>query len=148
MKHLKISCQKHKIDSLSLSPRCITNYMKSCSFLHAHFFEEMTVVENLFKKAYGEKLIYWKNICYRYTFELPHRGNSNVYLQHMLMQIRKKTAWKFTFSKHHVHCLNLFKHSELPISIKIPVTLLLIVYICMTAISPNSSSWTTSLLTC
>ena len=33
MKHLKISCQKHKID------RCMTNYMNSCSFLQAHFFE-------------------------------------------------------------------------------------------------------------
>ena len=30
-----------------------------------------------------------------------------------------------------------FKHHKLPISIKIPVTLLQIVYICMTAISPN-----------
>ena len=38
-KHLKISCQKYKIDSLLLSPRCMTNYMKSCSFLHAHIFE-------------------------------------------------------------------------------------------------------------
>ena len=35
----------------------MTNYMKSCSFLHAHFFEYMKVVETLFKKAYGEKLI-------------------------------------------------------------------------------------------
>ena len=40
------------------------------------------------------------------------------------------------------------KHPKLPISFKIPVTLLQIVYICMTAISPNSSSWTFSLLTC
>ena len=36
--------------------------------------------------------------------------------------------------------LSLFKHPKLPISIKIPVTLLQIVYICMTAISPNLSS--------
>ena len=28
----------------------MTNYMKRCSFLHAHFFEYMKVVENLFKK--------------------------------------------------------------------------------------------------
>ena len=41
-----------------------------------------------------------------------------------------------------------FKHPKLPISIKIPVILLQIVYLCMTAISPNSSSWTTSWLTC
>ena len=33
-----------------------------------------------------------------------------------------------------------FKHPKLPVSIKIPVTPLQIVYICMTAISSNSSS--------
>ena len=33
----------------------MTNYMNNCSFLHAYFFEEMKVVENLFKKAYGEE---------------------------------------------------------------------------------------------
>ena len=35
----------------------MTNYMKSCSFLHALLLEEMKVVENLFKKSlikYGE----------------------------------------------------------------------------------------------
>ena len=45
MKHLKISCQKHKIDSLLLSSRCMTNYIKSCSFLHVHFFDLMKVQE-------------------------------------------------------------------------------------------------------
>ena len=30
-----------------------------------------------------------------------------------------------------------FKHLKLPISIRIPVTILQIVYICMTAIAPN-----------
>ena len=55
MKHLKVSCQKYKMDSLLLSSRCVTNYMKSCSFLHAHFFELLKVVEIFFlKKAYGE----------------------------------------------------------------------------------------------
>ena len=39
MKHRKLSCQKHKIDSLLLLSRCMTNYMKSCSFLHAYLFE-------------------------------------------------------------------------------------------------------------
>ena len=34
-----------------------------------------------------------------------------------------------------------FKHPKLPISIKIPVTLLQIVYIFMTATSLNSSLW-------
>ena len=32
MKHLKTSCQKHKIDSHLLSSRCMTNYMKSVHF--------------------------------------------------------------------------------------------------------------------
>ena len=31
-----------------------------------------------------------------------------------------------------------FKHIELPISLKIPVTLLQMVYTCMTATAPNS----------
>ena len=68
-----------------------------------------------------------KNIRCRYTLELPHRGNSNVYLQHMFLKIRKKE-----------YILEIYVN--LPISIKIPVTLLQIVYICMTANSPNSSS--------
>ena len=28
----------------------------------------------------------FSNICYNYTLELPHRGNSNVFLQHMSFQ--------------------------------------------------------------
>ena len=51
MKHLAISCQKHKIGSLLLSSRCMTNYMKTCSFLHAHFAETNKVVDNLFEKS-------------------------------------------------------------------------------------------------
>ena len=47
-----------------------------------------------------------------YTLELPHRGYSNVYLQHMLLKIRKKTIWKFTFSKYHVNRLYLFLTSQ------------------------------------
>ena len=53
------------------------------------------------------------------TYNNTHRGNSNVYLQHMLLKLRKKTIWKFTFSKYHVQL------SLPPISIEIPVTLLL-----------------------
>ena len=71
-----------------------------------------------------------------YTLELPHRGNSNVYLQHMLLKIREKKyleIYIFQISRP----LSLTK---LPISTKIPVTLLQIVYICMTAISPIWSS--------
>ena len=114
---------KHKIGSLFLSSRCMTNYMKICSFLHAHFFWK----NKSGWEFVGEKLIYWKDIC-----------NLNVYLQHnMLLKIRNfPSIMSIVFIS--------FKHPKLPI----PVTLLQSVYICMTAISPNSSSWTTSLLTC
>ena len=59
MKRLKISCQKHKIGSLVLSSRYMykTNYIETCSFLHANFSEAMKVVENLLRKAYGETII-------------------------------------------------------------------------------------------
>ena len=50
MERLKISSQKHKIDILLLSSMYMTNYMKTCSFLYAHFTETMKVVENLFLK--------------------------------------------------------------------------------------------------
>ena len=62
-----------------------------------------------FKKAYDEKIIYWKDICCRYALELPHGGNSNVYLQHnYVTENKEETYLEFTFSKYHVHCLNLF----------------------------------------
>ena len=35
----KLSEAYNIIDSLLLSSRCMTNYMKTCSFLYAHFFE-------------------------------------------------------------------------------------------------------------
>ena len=49
---------------------------------------------------------------------------------------KEENYLKFTFSKY----MTIVLTSLFPISIKIPVTLLQIVYICMTAISPNSSS--------
>ena len=82
MKHLKISCQKHKIDSLLLSSRCMTNYMKSCSFLRAHFFELMKVVENLLKKKLLVKNSFIEKTYVVGTINLI--GNSNVYLQHVI----------------------------------------------------------------
>ena len=94
--------------------------MKSCAFPHDHFFKLLKVVENLFKKAYGEKLIektYVVGTRWTCLIELIEAilmctynilGNSNVYIQYMLLKIRKKTIWKFTFSKNHVHCLYLF----------------------------------------
>ena len=35
-----------------------------------------------------------------------------MYLQHILLKIRKITILKFTFSKHHVHCLYLIYTSQ------------------------------------
>ena len=68
-------------------------------------------------------------------------------LQHMLLKIRK-TNLEFTFIPSIISFVFAsFKHPKLTISIKIPVTILQIVYVCMTATAPNSSSWTTSLLT-
>ena len=32
----------------------MTNYMETCSFIHAQFNETVKMVENLFKRAYGE----------------------------------------------------------------------------------------------
>ena len=81
------------------------------------------------------------NICCRYTLELPDRGNFNMYLQRMLLKIRKgKLFGNLHFLSIMAIVFTSFKHPKLAISIKIPVTLLHIVYICMTAISPNSSS--------
>ena len=56
-----------------------------------------------------------------------------------LLKIRKKTIGKFTFSSIMHIVFTSFKHLKLPISIKIPATLLQIVYICIRAISPNLS---------
>ena len=117
-------------------------FISTCSFLCACW-----VVKNLFKKTYGEKLIYWNDICCRYTLEFPYTGNSIVYLQHVLLKIMKKTIWKFTFPKYHVHCFTSFKHPKLPLSIWNSCHSIEIVYICMKVISLNLSSSTTSLLT-
>ena len=62
-----------------------------------------------------------------------------MYLQYMLLKIRKKLFGNLYFPSIMSIVFTSFKHSKLPIRIKIPVTLLQIVYICMTAISPNSS---------
>ena len=58
----------------------------------------------------------------------------------MLLKIRKKTIGNLHFPSIMSIVLTSFKHPKLPINIKIPVILLQIVYICMTAISPNSNS--------
>ena len=71
------------------------------------------------------------------TLELPHRGNSIVYLQHMLLKIRK-TILKFTVIPSIMSLVFAsFKHLKLPISIKMPITILQFVYVCMTATALN-----------
>ena len=122
-----------------------SNEMLSTCSLHWNIKSSWEVWEN--PVLWWKTLIYWMDICCRCTLELPLWGNSNVYQQHMLLKLRKPIL-KYTLNKHHVHWLSSIKYPKLPNSIKIPVTLLQIVYICMTALSPNSSSWTTSLLTC
>ena len=62
---------RHNIGILILSSGYKTNYIKTCSFLHAHFSETMKVVENVLRNAYGETLNYWKDIYCRYILELP-----------------------------------------------------------------------------
>ena len=69
MNHLKITYQKHKIDSLLLASRWMKNYMKMCSFLYAHFFELMKVVENLLKKLLVKNSFIDKT--YNYYANLP-----------------------------------------------------------------------------
>ena len=80
-----------------------------------------------------------------------------MYQQHMLLKLRKvskgakirkrynqvphltqDTIGKVTYFEIYTkHWLSFFRHLNLPISIKIPVTLWKIVYIYMTTISPN-----------
>ena len=87
-----------------------------------------------------------KNICYRYTLELSYIGNSNVYLQRLLLKKGRKLFGNLHFTSIMPIVFTSVKHPKLPISIKIPVTLLRICLYLHEAISPNSSSWTTSLL--
>ena len=113
----RISCQKHKRGSLLLSSRYKTNYIKTYSFLHAHFSGTMKVVKNLSRKAYGETLNYWKDIyC---IFQCVPK----IYVAE-----NKDTSFKFTFKPSTMPggtmfiAFAYFKHLKLPISIRIPVT--------------------------
>ena len=59
----------------------------------------------------------------------------------------KETSFKFTFKPSTMFIVfAYFKHLKMPISTKIPVTIWQIVYIYMTAISPNLISYTMLLL--
>ena len=68
-----------------------------------------------------------------------------MYQKHLLLKLRKPNL-KYTLNKYDAHWLSSFKHLKLPISIKIPITIWQMVYIYMTAISPNLISFTMFLL--
>ena len=74
----------------------MTSFMKTCSFLHATFTETMEVVENLFKKAYGEQFIMLQvhiGIAFLKHFQCVSAIN---------VTENKETIWKFTLTKYHV----------------------------------------------
>ena len=78
-----MSCQKHKKESIiviKVHDKLHENLFFSISLLH---WNNESSREYVLKKAYGEQLIYWKDIGCRNTLELPLWGNSNVYLQYM-----------------------------------------------------------------
>ena len=150
--------KKHKIGSLLLTS---IHGSLLTSIFSLHWNNIMKVVEGLLSKAYGNHSIYWKdrwcrytmnclfeaismriyNLCY-YTLELPLHiwNNSCVHQQQMLLKI-SKPIWNFhALTQYHVYWLSLFKHLKLPISIKTSVTIPQIAYMCMPAISQNSTS--------
>ena len=96
MKHLKIGCQKHAIDNLLLSSRYITNYMKTCPFLHPHFTEPMKVVANLFlKKTYGENLILLRAISGMSTRIVPAAANGEICLGPVFRPFSNSHQYRF-----------------------------------------------------
>ena len=128
----QISSQKHKIGSLLLSSRYKTNYIKS--FPHAHFSGTMKVVENLSRKAYGETINYWKDIYYIGIVSMRQIQC----VPTMYVTENKETSFKFTFKPSTMFIVfAYFKHLKTANQYRIPVTTPQIVYIFMTAISPN-----------
>ena len=86
------------------------------------------VCENQF---YGKNTHLLNEHMFRCTLELP------LFVPTTYVTEIKETYFD-TLNKYHVYWLSSFKHFKLPIIIKIP---LFIVYIYMTAISPNLISW-------
>ena len=122
-----ISCLKNKIDSLLLSSRCMTNYMKSCSFLHAHFFESMKVVETLLKTLMLKNSFIEKTYvvathrnclygiasmrqfqCVPTTYVTENKESSYFKLEIYILPVSGPLS-----------CLTSFKHPKVPISFKI-----------------------------
>ena len=69
MKHLKISCQKHKIDSLLLSFRCMTNYMK---VVHCYMLISLNKCKCL--RICLKKSLWWKTLLLKRQMLYVHNG--------------------------------------------------------------------------
>ena len=78
MKHIKISCQKHKLGSLLLTYRCRINYIKTCSFLYACFTEtirswEFVKKRFMVKTSFIEKTnvigVHWNCLVFMMQFQ-------------------------------------------------------------------------------
>ena len=59
----------------------------------------------------------------------------------MLLKL-KKPIFKYTLNKYHVHWLSSFKHLNLPISTKIPVTIWQIIYMITKFVSWTYTTFT------
>ena len=98
------------------------------------------------EKTCWKTFIYWMDICCRCTLELPLWGTSNVYQQHISYWKQRNLFWNIHLSRKMPISFVSLNNLNLQISIEIHVTIWQIVYIYMTAISPNLISWTMILL--
>ena len=105
----------------------MTNYMTTCSFIYLLIpLKQLKWLRICFKNKLMEKIAFIEKTCCSYTLALPHRGNSNVYLQHMLQEqlcehLHLPSVISIVFAS--------FKPFNVPFRIKIPVSLLQMVYI-------------------
>ena len=85
-------------------------------------------MKNLF---YGDQFIYWMDICCRCILELPLWGNFNIAYMRQFQCVPttyvteiKKTYFEIYTKQVSCTLPSSFKHLKLPISIKIPVTII------------------------
>ena len=69
------------------------NVLISTSLIH--WFNESSW--DVFEKANGNIINYWKDICCMYTLELPLSDNSNAYKQNLLLKIKKTCFEVYTY---------------------------------------------------
>ena len=133
--------QKHKLSSILLLSRCMTNYMEACSFLNAHFTETTEKVDNLFEKKLMVNSSFIRKTYVEKTYVVGTHWNCLTVPTTYATENKKKTILKFTFIPSIISIVFASsKHLKLPISIKMSVIILQIVYVCMTATALNSSS--------